>query len=117
MTTATRHRILQIGRLSLPALEALGPNGFLINVARGTVVDEAALTDALAKRRIAGAGLDVFENEPTVPAALMALDNVVLVPHIASATVQTRQAMAQRVLDNLDAFVAGQPMPSAVQAP
>ncbi len=52
MTTATRHRILQIGRLSLPALEALGPNGFLINVARGTVVDEAALTDALAKRRI-----------------------------------------------------------------
>ena len=106
MTTATRHRILQIGRLSLPALEALGPNGFLINVARGTVVDEAALTDALAKRRIAGAGLDVIENEPTVSAALMALDNVVLTPHTASATHETRRAMADRVLENLESFFA-----------
>lgn len=106
MTTATRHRILQIGRLSLPALEALGPNGFLINVARGTVVDEAALTDALAKRRIAGVGLDVFENEPTVPAALMALDNVVLTPHTASATHETRRAMADLVLENLESFFA-----------
>jgi len=111
MTTATRHRILQIGRLSLPALEALGPNGFLINVARGTVVDEAALTDALAKRRIAGAGLDVFENEPTVPAALMALDNVVLTPHIASATIPTRLAMANLAADNLIGFLTqGQPL-------
>ena len=106
MTTATRHRILQIGRLSLPALEALGPNGFLINVARGTVVDEAALTDALAERRIADAGLDVFENEPTVPAALMALDNVVLTPHTASATHETRRAMADLVLENLASFFA-----------
>ncbi|MBP9523326.1 MAG: hypothetical protein KBE90_07610 [Ottowia sp.] len=68
-------------------------------------------------KRLGGAALDVFEHEPQVPPQFFALDNVVLVPHIASATVQTRQAMAQRVLDNLDAFVAGQPMPSAVQAP
>ena len=59
----------------------------------------------------------MFEHEPQVPPQFFALDNVVLVPHIASATVQTRQAMTQRVLDNLDAFVAGQPMPGAVQAP
>ena len=67
-------------------------------------------------KRLGGAALDVFEHEPQVPPQFFALDNVVLVPHIASATVQTRQA-TQRVLDNLDAFVAGQPMPSAVQAP
>ncbi|WP_374667117.1 2-hydroxyacid dehydrogenase [Ramlibacter sp.] len=94
-------------------LDALGPKGYLINVSRGTVVDEAALVRALQERRIAGAALDVFENEPRVPEALWSLDNVVLVPHIASATVQTRQAMGQRVLDNLAAFFAGQPLPSA----
>lgn len=87
-------------------LDALGPQGFLINVARGTVVDEAALIDALAEGRIAGAGLDVFENEPEVPAALRALDNVVLTPHTASATHETRRAMADTVLDNLQAFYA-----------
>lgn len=75
-------------------------------MARGTVVDEAALIDALAERRIAGAGLDVFENEPSVPAALQALDNVVLTPHTASATHETRRAMADMVLDNLHAFYA-----------
>jgi len=85
-------------------LDALGPQGFLINVARGTVIDEAALVRALADKRIAGAGLDVFENEPNVPEALMALDNVVLLPHIASATVETRQAMADRVYENLETF-------------
>ena len=87
-------------------LDALGPRGFLVNVARGSVVDEAALVRALAGRRIAGAGLDVFEREPQVPAELLALDNVVLLPHIASGTEETRQAMAQRVLDNLAAFYA-----------
>lgn len=87
-------------------LDALGPNGYLINVARGTVVDEAALIDALTERRIAGAGLDVFENEPTVPDALMALDNVVLTPHTASATHETRRAMADLVLENMQAFYA-----------
>jgi lactate dehydrogenase-like 2-hydroxyacid dehydrogenase len=94
-------------------LEALGPEGFLVNVSRGTVVDEAALIQALQDKRIAGAGLDVYEHEPQVPAQLLALDNVVLAPHIASATAQTRQAMAQRVVDNLAAFFAGRPLPSA----
>jgi hydroxypyruvate reductase len=87
-------------------LSALGPNGYLINVARGSVVDEAALIAALAERRIAGAGLDVFEDEPNVPDALMALDNVVLTPHTASATHETRRAMADLVLENLQAFYA-----------
>ncbi len=95
---ATRHLI------DAPGFDALGPRGFLVNVARGSVVDEAALVRALTERRIAGAGLDVFEHEPQVPAELLALDNVVLLPHIASATEETRQAMAERVLDNLAAF-------------
>lgn len=94
-------------------LDALGPQGYLVNVARGTVVDEAALLRALQERRIAGAGLDVFEREPHVPAEFFTLDNVVMVPHIASSTVQTRQAMGQRVLDNLQAFFAGKPLVSA----
>jgi len=85
-------------------LDALGPRGFVINVARGSVIDEAALVRALADRRIAGAGLDVFENEPNVPRALFELDNVVLLPHIASGTEETRQAMADRVFDNLQGF-------------
>ena len=87
-------------------LTALGTKGYLINVARGSVVDEPALVRALQERRIAGAALDVFEHEPQVPAELMALDNVVLVPHIGSATVETRGAMAQRVFDNLQSFFA-----------
>ena len=97
---ATRHLV------NAEVLDALGPDGFLINVARGSVIDEAALVQALADRRIAGAGLDVFADEPHVPAALMALDNVVLLPHIASATRETRQAMADRVFDNLQSFFA-----------
>ena len=87
-------------------LDALGPGGFLINVARGSVVDESALVAALTNKRIAGAGLDVFENEPKVPTALMAMDNVVLLPHVASNTHETRQAMADRVFDNLHSFFA-----------
>ena len=95
-------------------LRALGPEGYLINVARGSVVDEAALIEALQKGVIAGAALDVFEKEPEVPEALRALDNVVLVPHIGSATVQTRHAMAARAFANLQAHFAGTPLPSAV---
>jgi len=97
-------------------LDALGPQGFIVNVARGTVIDEAALIAALQEKRIAGAGLDVFEDEPRVPEALFALDNVVLVPHIASATVETRQAMADRVFDNLQAyFSTGQAISDATK--
>jgi lactate dehydrogenase-like 2-hydroxyacid dehydrogenase len=94
----TRHLV------NTEVLAALGRDGFLINVARGSVIDEAALVRALAEKRIAGAGLDVFQDEPNVPTALMALDNVVLLPHIASGTVETRQAMADRVFDNLQGF-------------
>ncbi|MFO1327166.1 MAG: 2-hydroxyacid dehydrogenase [Rubrivivax sp.] len=87
-------------------LDALGPQGFIVNVARGSVIDEAALVAALRERRIAGAGLDVFDNEPHVPPELMAMDQVVLLPHLGSATGQTRQAMSDRVADNLDHFFA-----------
>ena len=95
-------------------LAALGPKGIVINVARGSVIDEAALIDALERGVIAGAGLDVFENEPNVPERLRALPHVVLVPHIGSATGQTRQAMADLAFANLQAHLAGQPLPSAV---
>jgi len=87
-------------------LDALGPNSYLVNVARGAVVDEPALIAALAEGRIAGAGLDVFAAEPQVPAELIAMDNVVLTPHLASGTVETRKAMEDLVLDNLKAFFA-----------
>ncbi|TZG26126.1 2-hydroxyacid dehydrogenase [Sphingomonas montanisoli] len=91
-------------------IDALGPNGSLINIARGSVVDEDALVAALVEGRLGGAGLDVFAHEPHVPAALLPLPNVVLLPHQGSATVETRDAMAQLVLDNLAAFFAGQPL-------
>lgn len=95
------------GLVSRAVLEALGPDGYLINVARGTVVDETALVEFLREKRIAGAGLDVYEREPLAREELMALENVVLTPHVASNTVETRAAMAQRVIDNLDSFFAG----------
>ena len=95
-------------------LAALGSDGILVNVARGSVVDEAALIDALEQGVIAGAGLDVFENEPHVPARLLALPHVVLAPHIGSATGQTRQAMADLAAANLAAHFAGRPLLSPV---
>ena len=85
-------------------LEALGPDGYLINIARGSVVDETALVTALANGTIKGAGIDVFVDEPNVPEALVAMENVVLQPHQASATTETRDAMAQLVVDNLDRY-------------
>jgi lactate dehydrogenase-like 2-hydroxyacid dehydrogenase len=97
---ATRHLV------DAAVLDALGRDGFLVNVARGSVIDEAALISALSEKRIAGAGLEVYEDEPNVPPALLALDNVVLMPHIASSTRETRQAMADRVFDNLHSFFA-----------
>jgi lactate dehydrogenase-like 2-hydroxyacid dehydrogenase len=105
---ATRHLI------DAGVLAALGATGILVNVARGSVVDEAALIDALERGVIAAAGLDVFENEPNVPERLRALPQVVLAPHIGSATGQTRQAMADLAFANLKAHFSGQPLPSAV---
>jgi lactate dehydrogenase-like 2-hydroxyacid dehydrogenase len=102
------------GLIGRDVLRALGPRGFLVNVARGSVVDEAALIEALQQGTIAGAGLDVFENEPQVPQALRVLDNVVLTPHMASATHETRQAMADLALANLRAHFAGAPLLSPV---
>lgn len=87
-------------------LEALGPQGYLINVARGSVVDEDALVELLADGKLAGAGLDVFAHEPEVPSALLNLDNVVLLPHVGSGTVETRAAMEALTLENLDQFLA-----------
>ena len=100
----TRHMI------DKPVLEALGPEGVLVNVARGSVVDTEALIEALRQGTIRGAGLDVFEDEPRVPEALFALDNVVLQPHRGSATVETRKAMGDLLVDNLVRHFAGEPV-------
>ena len=91
-------------------LAALGTKGFLINVARGSVVDESALIEALQSGVIAGAALDVYENEPNVPQELWGLPNVVLTPHMASATRETRQAMADLAFANMKAGLSGQPL-------
>lgn len=104
----TRHLI------NAEVLQALGAKGFLINVARGSVVDEEALVQALQQRTIAGAALDVYAHEPHVPQALWSLDNVVLTPHMASATEHTRQAMANLAFANMQAGTAGQPLPAPV---
>lgn len=90
--------------INAAVLKALGPKGYLINVARGSVVDEQALVASLLESQIAGAGLDVFEDEPKVPAELLTLDNVVLTPHIGSGTYETRQAMADLVFANVSRF-------------
>ena len=100
--------------ISAEVLAALGTKGILVNVARGSVVDEAALIDALERGVIGGAGLDVFESEPDVPERLRALPHVVLAPHIGSATSQTRQAMADLAFGNLQAHFAGRPLLSPV---
>jgi lactate dehydrogenase-like 2-hydroxyacid dehydrogenase len=90
-------------------LEALGPDGILINMSRGSVVDEPALIEALKEKKILSAGLDVYVNEPEVPAELVALEHVVLFPHLGSASIHTRRAMDQLVVDNLLAWAAGKP--------
>jgi hydroxypyruvate reductase len=98
---ATHHLV------SAEVLDALGSDGFLINVARGSVVDEDALVAAILDGRLGGAGLDVYEREPHVPPALLANDRVILLPHIAASTNETRADMVRLVLDNLDAFFTG----------
>ena len=100
--------------VSREVLTALGPQGYLVNMARGTLVDEAAMVEMLASKQLGGAALDVFEKEPQVPEALFALDNVVLSPHQGSATNQTRNKMGALVVANLDAHFAGEPLHSAV---
>jgi lactate dehydrogenase-like 2-hydroxyacid dehydrogenase len=95
--------------INAAVLEALGPNGILINMARGSVVDEPALIKALKERKIMSAGLDVFANEPVVPNELLEMEHVVLFPHLGSASVATRRAMDQLVVDNLLAWAAGKP--------
>ena len=97
--TGSRHLV------DAEVLDALGPDGFLVNVARGSVVDQDALVAALEQGRISGAGLDVFADEPRVPAALLDRDDVVLLPHVGSATVETRQAMTDLVLGNVAGFL------------
>ncbi len=101
---ATRHLVNEA------VMRALGPTGVLVNVARGSVVDERALVRCLQEGALGGAGLDVFEDEPHVPEALYAMDNVVLQPHVGSATHETRRAMGDLVVDNLLAHFAGQPV-------
>ena len=100
--------------VSREVLQALGPEGFLVNMGRGTLVDEPALVELLQSGSIAGAALDVFEKEPSVPEALFGLDNVVLSPHQGSATHQTRFKMGALVVENLEAHFRGEPLPSAV---
>lgn len=100
--------------VSRSVLEALGPEGMLVNVARGSLVDEPAMIELLQSGGLGGAALDVFEHEPQVPAALLGLDNVVLSPHQGSATRQTRDAMGALLVANLDRHFAGEPLLSAV---
>jgi lactate dehydrogenase-like 2-hydroxyacid dehydrogenase len=103
-TPETRHLI------DARRLRRMKPGAFLVNTARGDVVDEAALVEALRARAIAGAGLDVYEREPAVSEALLGMENVVLLPHLGSATSETRIAMGMRALENLEAFFAGRPL-------
>jgi hypothetical protein len=99
-------------------LDALGPDGILINVARGSLVDEAALITALGEGSILSAGLDVFETEPHVPAELIEMDHVVLLPHVGSASVHTRDRMGQLVVDNVKAwFETGRPLTPVAETP
>ena len=91
-------------------LDALGPEGYLVNIARGSVVDEPVLLRYLQEKRVAGAGLDVFADEPRVPPAFFTLDNAVLLPHVGSATVETRKAMGELQIENLRRHFAGKPV-------
>ena len=108
LTPQTRH---QIGKRELARMKR---TAFLINTARGAIVDEAALTRALEKGQIAGAGLDVFEHEPKVAPALLAMKNVVMTPHLGSAVVEVREQMANIVVDNVIALIAGKKPPNCV---
>ena len=100
--------------LDADRIAQLPDSAFVINTARGTVIDEAALIAALKSGKLAGAGLDVFDGEPKVNAELLALDNTYLLPHIGSASIEARDAMGFKCLDNLDAFFAGREPPDRI---
>lgn len=104
------------GLVNARVLDALGPESFLVNVARGAIVDELALVAALQENRIAGAGLDVFADEPNVPAELLGMDHVVLAPHIGTSTKENRDERMRKLLANLRAHFAGEPLPYEVKA-
>lgn len=104
LTAETRHIV------NREVIDALGPKGLLINIGRGPHVDEAELVSALVEGRLGGAGLDVYENEPEVPEELFGLDNVVLLPHVGSGTVETRIVMADLVVGNLEAHFLKKPL-------
>ncbi len=105
------------GLVGAEVLDALGPDGFLVNISRGPVMDQDAMIRALAERRIAGAGLDVFNDEPEVPAELMAMDHVVLAPHIGTGTRENRDERMRKLLANLAAHFAGTPTPYPAPEP
>lgn len=110
---ASTHHII-----NAEVLKALGPNGIVVNVGRGTVIDEKALIEALQNKTILSAGLDVFEDEPRVPAELIAIEHAVLLPHVGSASVHTREAMGQLLVDNLSAWFEGKgPLTPVVETP
>ncbi len=102
------------GMIGADAIAAMKPGAHLINTARGSVVDPAALAEALRDGHLGGAGLDVYPAEPQVPAELLEIDNVVLLPHLGSATVETRTAMGEKAMANVEAFAAGAPLPDPV---
>ena len=104
LTPETRHIV------NREVMDALGPKGVVINIGRGPHVDETELVSALVEGRLGGAGIDVFENEPNVPEELFALDNVVLLPHVGSGTFESRKAMADLVLGNLEAHFLNKPL-------
>lgn len=107
---ATHHLI------NAEALSFMKPTGHIVNIARGDVMDEMALVDALERKSIAGAGLDVYEFEPNVPDRLKELDNVVLFPHLGTSALEVRESMGQMALDNLIAFANGDPLPNSVHS-
>lgn len=102
------------GIVNRKVLEALGPEGYFLNMSRGSVVDQDVLVDMLVNGKLAGAALDVFASEPNVPEALFGLDNVVLSPHHASGTYETRKAMGDLLIANIEAQIAGEPLLTAV---
>src|SRR6185503_195961 len=111
LTDATR------GLIDARIIGALRPGSFLINIGRGPLIDQRALITALEQKKIAGAGLDVFWDEPQVPPELLRMENVVLTPHLGSVTLETREERGRKVLANLAAHFAGRPVPNPVTRP